>query len=352
MRLVYNFLVSVLAVVILEIVFKEKLADYNWFIISSITISGIFLVQLALRFITWLIYDTIFVYSSPTVDFKKYGEWAVVTGCTDGIGKAITLKLAKHGMKLILISRSREKLDALSRELKEKYHKSSNLTNKVDAIIENSSFNPNQATQQKIIVADFSNTNVYENIREQISGLNIGIIVNNVGTCNDIGKHCNISTETINRVIQVNCLAATQLTSIICKIFETRKKVGCVINLSSSAAMSHLPYLSLYAATRKYIETLTDGIRLESSFVELLTVKPYWVCTNLSGIRKEDSTFLRITPEECAEGILKSVGKVGTTFGSLSHHLLGSFISVFVNFEDVVPRLAIFELKSQVKLED
>ena len=60
---------------------------------------------------------------------------------------------------------------------------------------------------------------------------------------------------------------------------------------------------------------------------------------------------MRITPAECAEGILKSVGKVGTTFGSLSHHLLGSFISVFVNFDDVVPRLAIFELKSQVKLE-
>ena len=108
-------------------------------------------------------------------------------------------------------------------------------------------------------------------------------------------------------------------------------------------------HLALYAATRKFVEFMSDGIRLESDFVDLLTVKPYWVCTNLSQISPENSTFLKIKPDTCADGILRSVGKVKTTFGSFSHHLLGSFISTFLNFDDLIPRLSIIELRSQLQ---
>uniref|UniRef100_A0A8I3W7K3 Very-long-chain 3-oxoacyl-CoA reductase n=1 Tax=Callithrix jacchus TaxID=9483 RepID=A0A8I3W7K3_CALJA len=45
------------------------------------------------------------------------GEWAVVTGSTDGIGKSYAEELAKRGMKVVLISRSQDKLDQVSSEI-------------------------------------------------------------------------------------------------------------------------------------------------------------------------------------------------------------------------------------------
>jgi 17beta-estradiol 17-dehydrogenase / very-long-chain 3-oxoacyl-CoA reductase len=52
-----------------------------------------------------------------TVERYGKGSWAVVTGCTDGIGKAFALELASRGFNLVLISRNIDKLNATSKEV-------------------------------------------------------------------------------------------------------------------------------------------------------------------------------------------------------------------------------------------
>ena len=52
---------------------------------------------------------------------KKYGQWAVVTGCTQGIGRSYAMELAQRGMSVVLISRNKEKLDKLASEIKKDY---------------------------------------------------------------------------------------------------------------------------------------------------------------------------------------------------------------------------------------
>lgn len=54
------------------------------------------------------------------VDVRKLGEWAVVTGGTDGIGKAYAIELAKRGLKIFLLSRNSEKLQAVAKEIRKK----------------------------------------------------------------------------------------------------------------------------------------------------------------------------------------------------------------------------------------
>jgi len=51
------------------------------------------------------------------VNPAKLGKWAVVTGATDGIGKAYAMVLAKKGMNVVLISRSSEKLAVVAEEI-------------------------------------------------------------------------------------------------------------------------------------------------------------------------------------------------------------------------------------------
>ena len=62
-----------------------------------------------------------FFFGTGSVNFKKYGSWAVVTGCTDGIGKAYAEQLAKRGLNIVLISRTLEKLNQQSNEIKDNY---------------------------------------------------------------------------------------------------------------------------------------------------------------------------------------------------------------------------------------
>ena len=50
---------------------------------------------------------------------ERYGEnsWAVVTGSTDGIGKACAKHLARQGFNIVLISRNLQKLNNTAKEL-------------------------------------------------------------------------------------------------------------------------------------------------------------------------------------------------------------------------------------------
>ena len=68
----------------------------------------------------------LYAFASPTIfaitNFKKkYGEWAVITGCTQGIGKCYAEELAQRGMNIVLVSRSQSKLDDVAKEISKKY---------------------------------------------------------------------------------------------------------------------------------------------------------------------------------------------------------------------------------------
>lgn len=55
------------------------------------------------------------------IDLTNQGRWAVITGATDGIGKAFAMALASKGLDIVLISRSLIKLKDVETEIKERY---------------------------------------------------------------------------------------------------------------------------------------------------------------------------------------------------------------------------------------
>ena len=81
------------------------------------TYLAIFGILYALKLLFAIAYDLrlfIKTYILPEIinnsDFvTKYGKWAVITGCTQGIGRSYVEELAKRGMNVVLISRSKEK---------------------------------------------------------------------------------------------------------------------------------------------------------------------------------------------------------------------------------------------------
>jgi 17beta-estradiol 17-dehydrogenase / very-long-chain 3-oxoacyl-CoA reductase len=55
-----------------------------------------------------------------TERYGPKGSWAVVTGSTDGIGKAFAIELASRGFNIVLISRNIDKLNATAKEVQAK----------------------------------------------------------------------------------------------------------------------------------------------------------------------------------------------------------------------------------------
>ena len=92
----------------------------------------IYLLKIAINLL-WDIKDGFKAYIFPKIfkiDYlEKYGKWAVVTGCTQGIGKFYAEELAGKGLNIVLISRNQTRLKNVAKEITEKYGKQLNIFN-------------------------------------------------------------------------------------------------------------------------------------------------------------------------------------------------------------------------------
>lgn len=204
---------------------------YAYFVNEDLTYSlGVaFCTYYAVNFAFWLS-KAIFVYNFlPAQNFrKKYGEWAIVTGCTDGIGRAYALELAnKYKMKIILLSRTQSKLEELQKEI---------------------------PTETKILAVDFSSTDnqIYEQIKNLISGLDIGVLINNVGAgYNHSDYFTQIETSDIDRLISINCFPQVKMSHLVIPGMNERKR-GLIVSLSSFSGLYPMPLLALYSCCKEF----------------------------------------------------------------------------------------------------
>jgi len=194
---------------------------------------------------------------------KKFGKWAVVTGCTGGIGKEYALALAQKKMSLVLVSRSKQKLDELANEIS-RLHK----------------------VETMIIVADFTKVEVLDEIVAKLkeSKVDIGILVNNVGI---LGPHwqpfLELDSKIVRDMVTVNITAATVLCHELLPAMVKKGK-GAVINIASIASLCTGPYLAEYYATKHYLHAFTEAIsiELEGTGVIVQEVDPGQVATEMT----------------------------------------------------------------------
>lgn len=168
----------------------------------------------------------------PPKNLKKYGSWALVTGATDGIGKAFAYQLARKGLNLILVSRNYDKLRTVSKEIQADF----------------------PYTQIKIIPLDFSG-NISSGIRlieEEIKWLDVGILINNVGITYPSAMYFHEVDEKVwMNIVKVNLEGTTMVTKAVLPGMIQRKR-GAIVNIGSGAAIvvpSH-PLFTIYAATK------------------------------------------------------------------------------------------------------
>ena len=155
---------------------------------------------------------------------------ALITGASSGLGRDFAKKLASEGYDLVLVSRSKDKLNELKNELQ---------------------------TQVEIEVMDLSiKENVfklYEKYKNKID-----FLINNAGF-GECGEFINTSLENELNMIDLNIVSLHILTKLFLSEF-VKKDSGRVLNVASLAAFEPGPLMATYYSTKSYVYNLTMAL--------------------------------------------------------------------------------------------
>jgi short-subunit dehydrogenase len=187
---------------------------------------------------------------------QQYGEWAVVTGASDGIGLDVAKLLAAKGMNLVLVARREPELQALASEC--------------------------AAVDVKICPADLSTAKGEKALLKMTESLEVGVLVAAAGY-GALGDFLNTPLAEHRNMLALNAGSTLTLAHHYGQRMQASRK-GALVLFSSVVAFQGTPYFAHYAATKAYVLSLAEGLAVELKpfGVNVLAVSPGPVATGFA----------------------------------------------------------------------
>ncbi|CBH11030.1 T. brucei spp.-specific protein [Trypanosoma brucei gambiense DAL972] len=237
--------------------------------------------------------------------YSKAGDWAVVTGGTEGIGRAVALDLANRGFNVCVISRTQSKLDEVVAEIEK------------------------CGTRGHSIAFDFATAGEaeYKMLFAKLDSLAVGLLVNNVGVNYTYANYFDEADLVDDlRIIKVNCEATTRMTKFFAPRMKARRAGGIVL-LGSFSAVTPAPLLATYAGTKAFNVSFGDALfyELKKFGVDVLVVTPNLVVSRMTqgaSTRAPKETFLTVGAAAMARQTLNQLGVVNRTAGHRNHIII------------------------------
>ena len=182
---------------------------------------------------------------------ERYGEWALVTGASAGIGAEFARALAREGVSCVLSARREDRLRELASEL-EKSHQ----------------------VATRVVAEDLSDPQGAGRLAAAVEDLEIGILVNNAGF-GYVGRFDKQETERLRAMVELNCVAPVVLTSRLVPGMRDRGR-GAVIVVGSAAGRQPLPLHSVYSASKAFDLLFGEALSVElrDRGIDVLTLEP------------------------------------------------------------------------------
>ena len=185
---------------------------------------------------------------------------ALITGAGKGIGKAIALALAKEGVNVILVARTKDEIESVAIKARSLRVKALAITADVADI------NSVNAAVEKAL-AEFGT---------------IDILINNAGIA-AFGKFLELEPTDWERIIQVNLMGTYYVTrAVLPNMIE--RQTGDIINISSTAGLSGNALTSAYSASKFAVLGLTESLMQEvrKHNIRVTALTPSTVATDMA----------------------------------------------------------------------
>ena len=229
---------------------------------------------------------------------ERYGPWAVITGASDGIGRALTIEFAAQGLSVFAVARTEAKLKVLSQQIGQSY-----------------------PVAIRTLALDLGANGATQVLVDATSDLNIGLFAAIAGF-GTFGPFLDSSLQTELNMLDVNCRAVVEQCYHFGKIFAAQGRGGIIL-MGSLVGFQGVPNAALYAATKAFIQTFAEGLylELEKQGVDVLASAPGPVQSGF-GERARMNMQGAASPHKVARGTMKALGR-GMTIrpGALSKFL-------------------------------
>lgn len=216
---------------------------------------------------------------------NSFGDWAVISGGSSGIGLELATRLAEAGINLVMNARSVTTLQSVQLKLQKKYN-----------------------VQIKTVAADVSTEKGVEAIIAAGEKLNVGLFVAAAGFGTS-GRLVQADVEEEVNLIRVNCEGLLRLTYHYGKLFSTQKRGGIIL-LSSMVAFQGVPYSANYAASKAYVQSLAEALakELKPYNVHVLAAAPGPVASGFAE-RANMKMNMTLKPSDVGIPILRALGR-------------------------------------------
>ncbi|XP_029608031.1 inactive hydroxysteroid dehydrogenase-like protein 1 [Salmo trutta] len=172
---------------------------------------------------------------------RRFGEWAVIYGASEAIGKAYAEELARQGICIILISQDGASVSDTAKAISE--------THRVDTMV---------------LVADFSQGHAAcKPVKDALRDKDIGFLVNCVDdSLRNSPNFTGLSEDLLWDVINRNIAATTLMTRLVLPGMVERRR-GAVVNISSGACYRPSPSKAALSASTAYLDNFSRALHHE-----------------------------------------------------------------------------------------
>ncbi len=222
----------------------------------------------------------------------------MVTGASDGIGRAVATELAGRGLNVVLVARRRVELERLASALQ--------ATNGIEA---------------RVLPMDLARRGAAADLNAATSDLDVGLVVAAAGYGSS-GLLVDAELADEMSMLDLNCGSVLALAHGFGQRLSARGRGGMML-FGSLVGWQGVPNAANYAATKAYVQSLAEGLRAElgKSGVDVLSVAPGPVRSGFEARAKMEMGSAQ-SPEKVARTAVATLGRRGTSVPGTRSKLL------------------------------
>ncbi|WP_162932291.1 SDR family NAD(P)-dependent oxidoreductase [Solimonas sp. K1W22B-7] len=201
---------------------------------------------------------------------QRYGEWAVVTGASSGIGEAFAHALAARGVRPLLVARREDELRRVAAAVQQRH-----------------------GVECGWLALDLADPAFIERLAEACAGREVGLVIGNAAH-NPAGAFLDLPREALLRTLDVNDRANLLLAHAFLPAFKARGRGGLLL-VGSTEGYSGSPYSACYSASKAFVLSFGEALwgELRGSGVDVLVLVPNATDTPLLASRNVGARKIR-----------------------------------------------------------